>query len=303
MTNIVNHGREALVSVCVITYNHRNYISQCLESILMQQTNFPFEIILGEDESSDGTRELCIEYANKHDKIKLLLRSRKDVIYINGKPSGRFNYIESAKAASGKYISICEGDDYWTDPHKLQKQVDFLEANPDYAICFHEAKKLYEDGTETLFNNIGHDATFNFYHLTQRNFISTASYVFRVHDHLHPLPGWFSKLSAGDWGLHLLNATKGKIFFMNECMSVYRIHSAGMWSSMTPEQACKKEIEIMDQLNAAFNYEYDKYFQEGKAKRIASYNTQLLTQEKPVQRNSISKKIKRRLSRYLQALK
>src|SRR5690606_9059601 len=101
------------------------------------QTTFPFEIILGEDESSDGTREICIQYAAKHpDKIKLFLRSRKDVIYINGNPTGRFNFIENLKACSGKYIALCEGDDYWTDPLKLQKQVDFLEAYVDHTICW-----------------------------------------------------------------------------------------------------------------------------------------------------------------------
>src|SRR5690606_37807476 len=126
---------KPLVSVCVQTYNQEHYIKQCLEGILMQQTTFPFEIILGEDESNDGTREICKQYAAQYpDKIKLFLRSRKDVIYINGNPTGRFNFIENLKACSGKYIALCEGDDYWTDPLKLQKQVDFLESNKEYVI-------------------------------------------------------------------------------------------------------------------------------------------------------------------------
>src|SRR5690606_24131225 len=110
------------------------------------QTTFPFEIILGEDESNDGTREICKQYAAQYpDKIKLFLRSRKDVIYINGNPTGRFNFIENLKACSGKYIALCEGDDYWTDPLKLQKQVDFLENNSDFALCFHMVEVL-KDG-------------------------------------------------------------------------------------------------------------------------------------------------------------
>ena len=115
-----------VVSVCVVTYQHKDFIRSCLDGILMQKTNFPFEIILGEDESTDGTREICKAYAEKYpDKIKLFLRSRKDVIYINQHATGRFNFMENLKAARGKYIAFCEGDDYWIDEYKLQKQVDF----------------------------------------------------------------------------------------------------------------------------------------------------------------------------------
>ncbi len=137
-----------MVSVCVQTYQHKGYIKQCLDGILMQQTNFPYEIILGEDESTDGTREICIEYAEKYpDKIKLFLRCRKDVIYINGNATGRFNFMENLKACKGKYTALCEGDDYWTDPLKLQKQVDFLEANPEYSLIFTNCQVKYENKT------------------------------------------------------------------------------------------------------------------------------------------------------------
>ena len=95
------------VSVCVQTYQHGNYIKQCLESILMQKTTFPFEIILGDDESTDGTREICQEYANKYkDKIQLFLRHRKDVIYVNGNATGRFNFIENCLKTYNIPISI-----------------------------------------------------------------------------------------------------------------------------------------------------------------------------------------------------
>ncbi|MEZ4781129.1 MAG: glycosyltransferase [Flavobacteriaceae bacterium] len=116
-----------LVSVVVGVYNHERFIKLCLNGILMQKTDFKYEIILGEDASTDGTREICKEYAKRFpDKIKLFLRSRKDVIYINGNATGRYNFIENLKACQGKYIALCDGDDYWTDPLKLQKQVDFL---------------------------------------------------------------------------------------------------------------------------------------------------------------------------------
>lgn len=101
------------VSVVIITYNHADFIADAIEGALMQETDFPYEIIIGEDESEDGTREICIDYAERYpERIRLFLRSREDVIYINGRPTGRFNSVESLKAARGEYIAACEGDDY-----------------------------------------------------------------------------------------------------------------------------------------------------------------------------------------------
>ena len=117
-----------LVSICVQTYQHAPYIAECLEGLLKQKTTFPYEIILGEDESNDGTRDICKAYAKKYPEIiRLFLRRREDVIYINGNATGRYNFIQNLRTARGKYIALCEGDDYWTDPLKLQKQVIFLE--------------------------------------------------------------------------------------------------------------------------------------------------------------------------------
>ena len=134
---------KPLVSVCCITYNHVHYVKDALDGFLIQKTDFPYEICLGEDESNDGTREICKEYAEKYpDKIRLFLRSRKDVIYINGHATGRYNFIETLKECKGKYIALCEGDHYWTEPTKLQKQVDFLEANESYVMSFHRVDIL-----------------------------------------------------------------------------------------------------------------------------------------------------------------
>src|SRR5690554_989135 len=135
-----NVSENPMVSICVQTYQHVNFIEACLEGILNQKTNFQFEILLGEDSSTDGTREICIEYANKYpERIRLFLHHRENNIYIGGKPSGRFNFMFNLLSARGKYIALCEGDDYWTDPLKLQKQVEFLEANLEVGACFTNA--------------------------------------------------------------------------------------------------------------------------------------------------------------------
>lgn len=124
-----------LVSVCVQTYMHEEYIQQCLDGILMQATNFDFEVLVGEDDSSDNTRQICIAYADKYPhKLRLFLHDRSNVIYVDGSPTGRYNFMYNLKKARGKYIAICEGDDYWTDANKLQRQVDYLEADSELGL-------------------------------------------------------------------------------------------------------------------------------------------------------------------------
>jgi glycosyltransferase involved in cell wall biosynthesis len=119
-----NHVIESpLVSVNVVTYQHVHYIKDCLEEFIMQKTNFPFEILLGEDHSTHGTREICIEYAQKYpDKIRLFLHHRKNNIEINGRITGLFNFLYNFFSLRGKYITICKGDDYWTDPSNCRNR-------------------------------------------------------------------------------------------------------------------------------------------------------------------------------------
>lgn len=247
-----------LVSVIVSTYNHEKFISECLDGILMQQTSFPFEIILGEDESSDGTREICIKYADKYPKkIRLFLRSRKDVIYINGNPTGRYNFLENLKACTGKYITLCEGDDYWTDPLKLQKQVDFLETNEEFNICFHRANLLMEDGTLSLhpIPQISKEGEFKYADLIKHyNFITTASVLFRKPDNFF-FPKWFAEIPFGDMGLYFLVSRGKKIKCLNEIMSVYRIHSQGIFQSNSILQRKMQHLQFYKIIHSSLTIE------------------------------------------------
>jgi glycosyltransferase involved in cell wall biosynthesis len=137
----MNSEIKPTVSICCITYNHEKYIAQAIESFLMQKTNFPYEIIIGEDCSRDQTRAVCIEYHKRYsDKIKLFLN--------NSNKGMHRNFLDSLDACQGKYIAVCEGDDYWIDPYKLQKQVAYLEANPEYGLVFTDADHYHEvDGS------------------------------------------------------------------------------------------------------------------------------------------------------------
>ena len=230
---MTKHRPQPKVSVCIQTYNHAPYIAQALDSVLMQETDFEVEIIVGEDESQDGTREICIEYERRHpDRIRLFLRSREDVIYIDGRPTGRYNFMQNLKAAQGRYIALLDGDDYWSDPHKLQKQADFLDAHPDYAICFHSVRLINEKtGLVHVMRPPGVKSTYHFEELLRGNFIYAPSVMLRNWD-LVDLPDWFRDFPVGDWPLYLLTAQRGKIGYLDEVMAVYRDHGRGVHSQM-----------------------------------------------------------------------
>tara|TARA_B110000459_G_scaffold160664_1_gene176496 strand:+ start:5034 stop:6077 length:1044 start_codon:yes stop_codon:yes gene_type:complete len=141
---------EPHVSVIISTYQQVDYIKACLDGILLQQTEFVFEIIIGEDDSTDGTREICIEYAEKYpDKIRLFLRERtlSHLLDNNGLLVKRLNGIFgfSLLSARGKYIAVCEGDDYWIDSNKLQKQIDILENSPSIGLVYSQARVFLQD--------------------------------------------------------------------------------------------------------------------------------------------------------------
>ena len=222
-----------VVSVCVQTYQHASYIRNALDSILMQQTNFDFEIVLGEDESTDGTRDICIEYAKKyHEKIRLFLNSRKNVIYIDGRPTGRWNFLNNLKNARGKYIALLPGDDYWTDPLKLQRQVTLLDQHPELVSCFHWADWLLDDTGEIASWKYGPPevkATYSLNDLLRfRNFIPTCSALFR-NNRIKKFPDWYYKVDIGDLPLHMILAQYGEIGFVDKVMAVSRRHLGGMY--------------------------------------------------------------------------
>jgi len=234
---------ECLVSVCIQTYQHALYIRECLDSVLSQKVDFAWEIIIGEDESTDGTREICLEYAKKYpDLIRLFLRSRRDVICVSGKPTGRYNMIENIKAARGKYIALLEGDDFWIDSFKLQKQVDFLEENPDCIACHHWHKYAIRDEKSGEFVLV--DAPIK----GQGYFPEKTASVERVFSNsmrlksrtvmyrnvLNTFPSWFYKVAYGDVALSMLLGQYGDFGFIDEPMAVYRQTGEGV-SAFNPE--------------------------------------------------------------------
>lgn len=231
--------KNKTVSVFVLAYNHEKFIVQTIEGILLQKTDFDIEIVIGEDCSTDKTRNIILDYAREHpNKFKLILH-KKNIGAAN-------NQMFVLNACNGKYIAMCEGDDYWTDPLKLQKQVDFLEANSDFAICFHRAEIIHEDKSqEPYLSNLNQKEITTFEDLAFGNYIITASCVFR-NDLFNESLNWLQNSPVGDYSLHLLNARYGKIKFFYEPMTVYRIHTGGMWNVQKEEQKLITLLAVLD---------------------------------------------------------
>lgn len=261
---------EKKISVFVITYNHEKYIGETLEGILKQHVNAEFEIVVGDDFSKDNSRSIILDYAIKYPgKFKLLFYPKN--------VKAAINQIWVLKNCSGKYIAMCEGDDYWTDPLKLQKQVDFLEANEDYAICFHRIFELAE-GKEPELSNLNSEVeekTYTIDDLAKYNFIHTPSVVFR-NGLIREFPSWFKDSPVGDYVLHMLNAAHGKIMYLPKPMAVYRRHSDGLWGKKSQLHQSTGWVWMLKHLAAEFkNTNVEKILLQQKEEKdiyIASFN-------------------------------
>src|SRR5690554_1419367 len=222
-------GTIPLVATGTITYNHEPFIRECIESILIQKTTFPVRIVIFEDASTDKTSEIVKEYAEKYPNLLVALCQPENTFSKGGEVWRKAlqPYYEARNI--GKYIALCEGDDYWTDPYKLQKQIDFLEHNKDYSICFHNVK-INKHG-ELINDDITRDVpeSTSIIELAKGNYMHTPSVVFKRN--WQELPSWFALCPAGDYPLHMINAQFGKIKKLDEVMAVYRIHNSNIWAN------------------------------------------------------------------------
>jgi len=255
---------EPIVSVCLITYNHENLIAQALDSVLMQDTDFLFELVVGEDCSKDKTRSIVLHYKSRYpDRIRVLLSTENLGQYTG---NGRLNFLRNLKACRGKYIALLEGDDYWTHPRKLQKQVDFLEANPGFVICCHNTKKLFEkEPSRVAYMRPDHSSQTKDV-LTIEDQIRdvysyhTSSVVFR--NGLLRLPEFFKSVESGDIAFFTMLAQFGKIKYLDDVMSVWRRHSQGISRSHNGPALYAGRIRMNSYLDEYFNGRFTHLYQE-----------------------------------------
>lgn len=262
---------EPLVDVAIATYNHEKFIAQALESVLTQKTDFKYRLIIGDDCSTDNTQAIIKDIARKHpDNITTVFHPER----LGTTHRDRIG-VKVLKLCTAKYITMLDGDDYWTDPYKLQKQVDFLEHHPECSLCFHNAEMFYDDGSKPSIN----------YSRTGQKEISTledvatgmvpipCTVLFR-NKLLGELPDCFYQVRNADWMLFVLLAEHGDIGYLNEVMAAYRVHGEGIWSSLTRRQRIKAHINTYQTIDAHLNFKYRQAISE----KISELHDQLASQ-------------------------
>lgn len=212
------------VSVFCLTFNQKDYIKDALDSILSQETKFNYEILINDDCSTDGTVDILKDYEKNNPGV-VKVNYQKENQFSKGKRNMIIRYL--LPKARGKYFAICEGDDYWTDKYKLQKQVDFLGEHKDHSIVFHPVKVVYEGIEKTEVYPV-EKGPFNVRQLVQKNFIQTNSVMYRATKTYKDMN---TSVMPGDWYMHLYHAQFGKIGFIDDVMGVYRRHESGIWYS------------------------------------------------------------------------
>jgi glycosyltransferase involved in cell wall biosynthesis len=272
----MNKESDILLSVCMVVYNQEQYVRDALDSVLMQKVNFPIEIIISDDCSKDATPEILHEYSVTFPGIVKPVFGSKNLGYPN-------NQRRSLEAAIGKYIALCDGDDYWTDPYKLQKQVDYLESHPECAICFHNVMNIY-DGTiehRSLLVPLDFPSELTIEDVIKRKwFLATNSEVFR-REYL-TFPDWYDSVLHIDYVLNLILSQRGTLHYMPDVMSVYRHtaisvnaqHRDGEWGYMLFHSQTMKTI--LEHMYGTL----DKQFHPLLDKRIAYYNDEIARYEK-----------------------
>jgi glycosyltransferase involved in cell wall biosynthesis len=237
------------LSVAMITYNHERFIGQAIQSVLAQKVNFDYEIVIGEDCSTDGTRAIVTNLSRSYpSRIVPLLRERN--------LGGPQNFLGTLAACRGQYVALLEGDDYWTSVDKLQRQVDFLDFHTDRVMCCHRVKFLHETGSAQVdFHPLLPAGPYTIEDLLRMNFVVTCSSVFR-RDLIGSLPRWLFESYLGDWPLHAIVARHGKIELMDEIMATYRVHAGGVWSSRTLGSQLREKIRMLTDLDQYLGFQY-----------------------------------------------
>lgn len=248
---------EMMVSIICLTYNHSDYIVKALDSFLMQETTFDYEVIVGEDCSTDNTLAIVEAYAEAYPDIIRVVTSEENV-------GSRANGSRARAVARGKYTAICEGDDYWTDPHKLQLQVTYMEENPRCSMTFHAAR--FVDGEGELLGREQRPYTQNQRVTTEAvimgggGFIPSASTVYRTAC-LERMPDFYEKAIVGDYPKQMILAAQGNVYYFDRFMSDYRYMHQGSWTinHRKPEKVLRSSQGIVELLDGFDAYSDRRY--------------------------------------------
>jgi glycosyltransferase involved in cell wall biosynthesis len=250
-----HRSRPLGVDVVMTTYNHERFIARAIESVVVQKADFPLRLFIGEDGSTDRTREVVTEFARRHPKLVFPILRPRNV----GAPR---NFADLLRRCSARYVALLEGDDYWTSPQKLAKQVAYLESEPACSMCFHDVVVFPDDRSapasfqpyQTRGPRPG--GQFSLADLLHGNFIQTCSVMLRA-GLVTTLPEWFFGLVIDDWPFFALNAAHGPIGHIPEVMAAYRVHAGGVWSGRDRPSQQLVRMQAFDAVNAHFGYAFD----------------------------------------------
>lgn len=276
-TTITEHdwGEGTLPLVCTRTmaFNHERYIRKCLDGILMQKTTFPVRVVVHDDASTDGTSKIIREYEERFPSIVKVVYQKENTY---SKPDKYLRRKALRDLMVGKYIAPCEGDDYWTDPLKLQKQISYLENNPSFSGSFHAVTMEYQNrNKKKVIRHRGKSEIDLGYYLRNKIFIATNSMVYRS-DVVENIPDWAMNRFAFDFILKYLILIKGNFKYIDENMSTYRKGVPGSWSmlSLTQERIDKEfldQITVLQKINELSEYKHNKAVLVRTQKLTASY--------------------------------
>ncbi len=250
------------ISVVITTYNQESFITKCIESVLMQQGDFQLEVVIGDDHSTDGTRKIIERYQEKNPDIIKMISTPEN----NGMQQ---NLKRCLDCCSGDFVAVCEGDDYWIDPGKLNKQMEFLDANPDCSMCFNSILLFIEkDGNSFQHIEQKYLTTdrFSTEDLIASNFIGNFSCCMYRASVISKLPEKLFQIKFVDWLFNLCCSQFGPIGYLSEMMSVYRIHEKGVWSSKTLLQQNKAILRTLSKFDLLSDHRFSDTISKTKNK-------------------------------------
>lgn len=261
-------ANEIMVSIECTSYNHEDFIAEALDSMLMQKTNFAYEILIHDDASTDRTAEIIRSYEQRYPNIiKSICQTENQ--YSKGVLVELFNL----ERASGKYIAVCEGDDYWTDPEKLQRQVDYMEAHPECSMCVHAAERV-SAVTKKIVSSIRPSQKDRIFSVEE--VIEGGGELFATNSILYSrkkipeMPEYYLNATIGDYPLVICGALNGTVYYMDRNMSAYRVEVKGSWTDVQVSDVEKKQkhlqevADMLDEINAYTHFKYDKVINRTK---------------------------------------
>lgn len=252
-----------VVSVLMLTFNHERFLAQAIDSALGQRTAVPIEIVIGADQSPDHTQEIAREFGARYP-------SRVRVLAAQSRLGMHENFKRTLFACRGRYIAVLEGDDFWTDPAKLQTQVNVMERDPACTLCFHTTTKVWEDGSHkpTEVRPPAVRETYAAEDLIRENIIMTPSVMFRA-NLWTSLPPFMDTIGMIDWPLHILNASFGYARFIDAVMATYRVHGGGIWSGRDYVTCVREAIVMFAALDEYLGFRYHNAFTAARRDYLA----------------------------------